>query len=100
MPITKSAKKALRVAKHKTSINRHRKEVLKAAVKNAEGEGFDTAVSLIDKAAKWGIIHPNKAARLKSRLAKNQGAEKPKAAKAAPKKATKTPAKTKKTTKK
>lgn len=88
MPITKSAKKALRVAKRKTSTNRHRKEVVKAAIKNAGGEGFNSAVSLIDKAAKWGIIHPNKAARLKSRLAKNQ-AELPKTKAAAKPKAKK-----------
>lgn len=33
-----------------------------------------TAVSTIDRAAKKGVIHPNKAARLKSRLAKRVNA--------------------------
>lgn len=78
MPISKSAKKALRVARTKTSTNRYRKELLKAALKKADV----SSVSLIDKAAKWGIIHPNKASRLKSNLAKKLGSA-PAAAKAA-----------------
>lgn len=69
MPISKSAKKSLRVSEHKASLNRHRKARLKDALKSASNESVSPAVSLIDKAAKWGIIHPNKAARLKSRLA-------------------------------
>jgi len=69
MPISKSAKKAHRAAVTKTSRNRYRKDLLKNALKK-EDQG---AISLIDKAAKWGIIHPNKAARLKSRLAKKLG---------------------------
>ena len=93
MPISKSAKKALRVSQRKTSLNRHRKEIVKEAVKGASEKNVNHAVSLLDKAAKWGIIHPNKAARLKSRLSKKVGAtpkgEKQvatKAAKSAPKK--------------
>jgi len=69
MPISKSAKKSLRVSNRKASLNRHRKARLKEALKTASSESVSPAVSLIDKAAKWGIIHPNKAARLKSRLA-------------------------------
>ena len=66
MPISKSAKKSLRVSLTKTSRNRYRKSLLKDAIKSAD----NTSRSLIDKAAKWGIIHPNKAARLKSQLSK------------------------------
>lgn len=66
MPISKSAKKSLRVSRTKTSLNRYRKSLLKDALKKAD----NTSVSLVDKAAKWGIIHPNKAARLKSQLSK------------------------------
>lgn len=84
MPISKSAKKSLRVSQTKTSRNRYRKSLLKDALKKAD----HSSVSLIDKAAKWGIIHANKAARLKSQLSKKIGATpiaekaaKPKAAK-------------------
>lgn len=70
MPISNSAKKALRSAERKTSLNRYRKARLKDALRVTEDKQVNTAVSLIDKAAKWGIIHPNKAARLKSRLSK------------------------------
>lgn len=108
MPISKSAKKALRVAEHKTSLNRHRKEVTKEVLKSATTvEDLPKGYAAIDKAAKWGIIHPNKAARLKSRLAKTLGSDeapkkakatKAKVTKAVPKaKAKKSPATTKKT---
>lgn len=105
MPISKSAKKALRVATTKTGRNRYRKELLKDAIKAADATSF----SMIDKAAKWGIIHENKAARLKSHLAKALGPDGMKSAKKAtdttptkPKKAAKPAAKktVKKTVKK
>ena len=73
MPISKSAKKALRVARRKTSVNRHRKAVVKTALKAASKDTVAQAVSLVDKAAKLGIIHPNKAARVKSQLMKKHG---------------------------
>lgn len=83
MPISKSAKKALRVQERKTAINRYRKARVKEALRGATAENTAEAVSLIDKAAKWGIIHVNKAARLKSRLAKKftESAEQPTAKK-------------------
>jgi small subunit ribosomal protein S20 len=80
MPVTKSAKKALR-----TSIRRHEENLLqkdafkkaikgvKKAVASAEGDLpslLSTAQSTLDRAAKKHTIHPNKASRLKSRLAK------------------------------
>jgi len=73
MPISKSAKKALRVATKKTEVNRRRKTALKAALKGVSTTTIAKSFSMIDKAAKWGIIEPNKAARLKSQLAKQVG---------------------------
>lgn len=101
MPISKSARRALRSATKKTLINRRRKAVLRSALKTAANETVNKTVSTIDKAAKWGIIHPNKAARLKSGLAKKFSStaseSKPKAATKA--KAPKKPATTAKTKK-
>ena len=70
MPISKSAKKALRVNRRQTSLNRYRKALVKDATKDVNEKNVNKAVSMIDKAAKWGLIHPNKAARLKSQLNK------------------------------
>ncbi len=85
MPISKSAKKALRVAQKKTEINRRRKVALKSALKGVSTASISKAFSMIDKAAKWGIIEPNKASRMKSRISKEVGstppADKPAAAK-------------------
>jgi small subunit ribosomal protein S20 len=80
MPVSKSAKKAL-----KTAIRRHEENItqrtafkraikgVKKAVETGSGEIaalFSIAQSKLDKAAKNNTIHPNKAARLKSRLSK------------------------------
>lgn len=73
MPITKSAKKALRVAEKKTDVNRRRKTALKASLKGVSASTIAKSFSMIDKAAKWGIIAQNKAARMKSQLAKRIG---------------------------
>jgi small subunit ribosomal protein S20 len=74
MPVTKSAKKALRRDRKRTVINKLRKKITKEAIKAFKktlGEkDFKKAVSLIDRLAKNKVIHKNKAARLKSRLAK------------------------------
>lgn len=96
MPVTESAKKALRNAEAKRARNTQVKAELKRALKNVTNETMNTVVSLVDKAAKRDIIHENKAARIKSRLSKFvEGAPKAKAVK----KAKKTTAK-KRTTKK
>ena len=78
MPITSSAKKALRSSLRKRVFNTRRKTAMKEAMKDARkltvGKGADVAAALskayqaIDKAAKRGIIKPNTAARKKSRL--------------------------------
>jgi len=80
MPVTKSAKKALSVAHRRHEENLLHKASFKNAIKTARKaveagakevtELFSKAQSALDKAAKKNTIHPNKAARLKSRLAK------------------------------
>ena len=73
MPITKSAKKSLRVSLRRQKENREKEIALEKALKSVNEKNVNQAISLIDKAAKTGIIHRNKAARLKSRLAKKFG---------------------------
>ena len=102
MPVTKSAKKALRVSARRHEENLVTKDLYKKAVKlvrKAAEEGLEEASvllgkaqSALDKAAKSKTIHPNKAARLKSRLAKKVSAPASAPAKKATK-AKKTPAK-------
>jgi small subunit ribosomal protein S20 len=81
MPVTKQAKKKLRKdikrekANSKVKINF--KKSLKKTKKNLSVKNVSQTHKVIDKAAKKGIIHKNKAARLKSRLAKSKKAEKP-----------------------
>jgi small subunit ribosomal protein S20 len=80
MPITRSAKKALRSSAKKREFNIARKDALKTAVKKMrklvtekkadEAKKFFPEVQkIIDKAAKRGILKPNAASRKKSRLA-------------------------------
>ncbi|MFA6397623.1 MAG: 30S ribosomal protein S20 [Candidatus Paceibacterota bacterium] len=81
MPITKSAKKALRSSETKKSHNDKRKKRVKEATKNITktvlAKNKDEAKKLlsiaykaIDKAAKKGTIKKNTASRKKSRLAR------------------------------
>jgi small subunit ribosomal protein S20 len=81
MPITRSAKKALRQSLRRRTRNLKRKEAYKNAAKNlkkltAAGKVDDARKLLpqlykvLDKAAKTRVIHQNKAGRLKSRLTK------------------------------
>lgn len=73
MPIIKSAKKKMRSDKRKRAHNLQVKSALKTAVKVARKESTPTnlknAQKLLDKAVGAHLIHKNKAARLKSRLA-------------------------------
>ncbi len=75
MPLTQSAKKALRQTKKRTERNKAWKTALKAAIKKALAEKSPAALSVAyktaDKAVKNHIIPKNKAARIKSRLASN-----------------------------
>jgi len=74
MPLTKSAIKKVRKDKKRTARNKALLAILKTAIskikKTKNKDDFKKAVSLIDKAAKTKLIHKNKAARLKSSLAK------------------------------
>lgn len=74
MPIIKSAIKKVRKDKTRTSRNLLRKNVLKRLIKNTRKEPntkhLSEVFSSLDKAAKVGLIHRNKASRLKSRLSK------------------------------
>ncbi|KKQ73966.1 MAG: 30S ribosomal protein S20 [Berkelbacteria bacterium GW2011_GWB1_38_5] len=106
MPITKSAKKSLKVSKTKAIQNQKQKKELSKAIKQATAANISEVVSKIDKAAKTDIIHKNKAARLKSKLTKKFGTAKNVKAKSenvktpvkSVKEKTKTPAKTAKKT--
>ena len=80
MPITSSAKKALRQNVTRRGRNVVKKEAYKKAVKDYRtlivGKKFDDAAKALpsvfkalDKAAKVQVIHPNTASRKKSRLA-------------------------------
>lgn len=80
MPVSKSARGALRVSDRRHAENLKVKYSVKKALKGARKaieagteevkELLSLAQSALDKAAKNNSIHPNKAARLKSRLAK------------------------------
>ncbi len=75
----KSAKKRVLLAKQRTEANKAAKTKLRTVLKRARAEEADaaavkTAVVSIDKAAGKGLIHKNKAARLKSQLAKKANA--------------------------
>jgi small subunit ribosomal protein S20 len=74
MPLLKNAKKKLRQDKVRAAQNRKKKAAFKEHLKAAKTKKTKAAVSQayssIDKAAKQNIIHKNKAARLKSSLAK------------------------------
>jgi ribosomal protein S20 len=74
MPVTKSAKRALRGSKAKASINKLILSKLDAAVRSAKKSKtvvkIIAATSLADKASKKHALHKNKAARIKSQLSK------------------------------
>lgn len=70
MPISASAKKSLRVAERRATENKAYKARLRNALRNRSTIEMSALFSLLDKAAKRHVIHKNKAARLKSRLAK------------------------------
>ncbi|OJI06889.1 30S ribosomal protein S20 [bacterium CG10_46_32] len=79
MPIKKSSFKELRKTKTRTLFNKIREKKIKdtlkkiqkaLTIKNLEEAQklAQSVVGMIDKAAKRNIIHPNKAARKKSRM--------------------------------
>ena len=77
MPRIESAKKAMRQGRARHARNRAQSSALRTALKRVRaaatseqaGEAYRTASRLLDRAARKGLIHPNNAARHKSRLA-------------------------------
>lgn len=79
MANTVSSLKRVRVTERRTAINRMRKSRLRHQIrslrrlletKDADGatKALPATFSLVDRAAKWGIIKKNTAARYKSRM--------------------------------
>lgn len=79
MANTFSALKRMRMTKRRTEINRMRKSrlrhqirTMRRALDQKDAKAAEALVpetfSLVDRAAKWGIIRKNTAARYKSRL--------------------------------
>jgi ribosomal protein S20 len=101
MPIIKSAKKRVKVARKAAIRNSKTKRSLKTALKSfaskPSASAHSTSQSNLDKAVKKGIMHKNKANRLKKQLAARAKAAGVKPAPATKKAAAK-PAVTKKTT--
>lgn len=80
MPITKSAKKAIRGSLRKKAFNDGRKRTMKEIIRKIEKiaktnkaeaiKMLNSAFQAIDKAAQKGVIKKNNAARKKSRLSR------------------------------
>ena len=81
MPVTKLAKKQVRVVERRRQRNKSIRSQVKTRITKAERLIFSgelesaqsavvAAISSLDKAAEKGVIHPNNAARRKSRLMK------------------------------
>jgi len=81
LPVSKSAQKQVRVTERKrlknksitsqckTNITKAEKLIFSGELKAAQ-EAVAEAITSLDKAAEKGVIHPNNAARRKSRLMK------------------------------
>lgn len=78
MPLLHNAQKALRSSQAKAVINRRIKSQVKTsmdAVKAKPGsETVSAAFAALDRAAKRGLFHRNKVARLKSQLSRRLAA--------------------------
>jgi small subunit ribosomal protein S20 len=77
VPRIRSAAKRMRQARARVTVNRAHRSQLRTALKKvrsatgAEAKAaYDEAVKLLDRAGRKNLIHPNAAARHKSRLAK------------------------------
>lgn len=81
MPITASAKKALRQSKRRNARNQKRREAFRSVIRDIEKlvaskkaneaeKLLPKAYQALDKAAKTGVMKKNAAARKKSRLTK------------------------------
>ena len=82
MPRIKSAKKAMRQARTHYQTNRAQRSALRTALKHVREAkspdqatvAYRAAVRLLDRAARKGLIHKNKAARHKRQLARQAAA--------------------------
>lgn len=78
MPVIANAKKALRRDQRRTEYNRKTKTKMRVAIKALLADGkpelLSKAYQTIDWATKKHLLHPNKAARMKSGLAKQVAA--------------------------
>lgn len=74
MPVTKSAKKALKQDRRNAIFNlrikKRLREVLKTFSQKPTREGLSSAYSVLDHAVNSNVIHKNRAARIKAKLAK------------------------------
>ena len=80
MPNIASAKKNMRKSRAAAVRNRAQRSALRTALKKAKAPTSSadeqlSATSLLDRAARKGLIHKNAAARHKSRMAKRANAE-------------------------
>ncbi len=70
----KSSKKDTRRTKTRTARNKTIRSRIKTLAKKvdtaADKDSASALASAVDKAVKSGVVHPNKAARIKSKLAK------------------------------
>ncbi|HSM07053.1 MAG TPA: 30S ribosomal protein S20 [Longimicrobiales bacterium] len=79
MPNIKSAKKRMELSRKWNEVNRRKRATLRTAIRKVRSaetaeeasELYQRAVTLIDRASGRNLIHPNKAARIKSRLSKH-----------------------------
>ena len=87
MPNIKSAKKRVKTKAKKREMNRTAISSMRTAIKKFEkdvkagnkeeaSKSLNTAYQRVDKAMKNGLVHKNKAARVKSRLTKLKNAMK------------------------
>lgn len=79
MPNLASSKKDMRKSRARAVRNRAQRSALRTALKKAAAptatsEDQATAVTLLDRAARKGLVHRNNAARVKSRMAKKANA--------------------------
>ena len=79
MPNIASAKKNMRKSRAATIRNRAQRSALRTALKGAKapeanGDERLKAISLLDRAARKGLIHKNAAARQKSKMMKKAAA--------------------------
>lgn len=74
MPVIKSAKKAVRQTKKRTAVNKNKKLLLKSKIqdlkKSKNQKNLSLVFSLTDKLVKTGVIHQNKAKRIKRQATK------------------------------